>query len=127
MVVVKRLQNPRPSDNGLGLLMLKPERELRLEEGARPPGDLSNWYRLKEADEASTDDNEILCAKWSKTLLLGSSYAATCIVRVRALPRPLRPISYCRYRMPTLTAFPKIPQSLGLVHVCLSRSSYVFT
>ncbi len=45
------------------------------------------WYRVKELSEEkhAADERDVMCAKWTRTLLLGSAWACACVVRGRGL------------------------------------------
>src|SRR5687767_10582961 len=87
MAVVKRVRFPRHAENGIGLQMVRID-DL-LPSVGKAEGDSSAadgvWYCVREQDDKVNDDKEVLTAKWTKTLLLGSSPAAACVVRNKGL------------------------------------------
>jgi hypothetical protein len=71
--LVKRTNYSKKTENGIGLHMVKLTTEY-------PPSDTvdSFWYQVSESE----DERDILCSKWTNTLLLGTSQAAAVIVKV---------------------------------------------
>lgn len=88
MAVVKRVRFPRHAENGIGLQMVRID-DLPLSSVGKPEGDSSAdgvWYCVREQDgDKVNDEKEVLAAKWTKTLLLGTAPAAACVVRNKGL------------------------------------------
>jgi len=70
--VVRKENNPKKSENGIGLQMLKLEPQSEEK-------DLKIWYQVVESFE------QISCVKWTNTLLLGTAQAAAIFVKGRGL------------------------------------------
>jgi hypothetical protein len=84
MFVVKRSRYPKPVDNGIGLqtLRIDPFEVRQLDEEAKYDG---IWYRIREQDDKINDEKDILCARWTRTLLLGTAWAASAISKGKGL------------------------------------------
>jgi len=88
LLLVKRLNYNRKRDNGIGLQMAALDFPISTATSGTPVGSgvydtklIDTFYQVTE----DTNAKEVLCVKWTQTLLLGTTLAAAVVIRGKGL------------------------------------------